>query len=342
MPTVTIEQLHHRLEQIAEKRRYYEHKATQPNRLVLHEMWRYSYLLHPYLVGAPDDRVEERFKNIIMNVSEIAPNGKLSPVPMDETNEFMQAFTHLLEEYDFRANGMAPEEIIESARQPIFKYFEHGTPIGVTLFEGYVPPKMPYLVKYGKREFLEPMFQNGKLRLANAGLYNDSGFLSSIRDDETSRNFFIPTYKERLAGETHILFQGNKIEFDDDDILLPLTFDDYYLFSLCNQIHYRMPTDFEADSAIVIHSPEIFKQKLISTFLAQLGDWVPIEGNVIYYDPYRDYKKFRMPEMAKHFAYAYQKEFRIIFRPKKRISASLEPVFLSLGSMSSYADFVHL
>ncbi|PPE59982.1 hypothetical protein F157LOC_02219 [Pectobacterium brasiliense] len=342
MPKVTTEQLRHRIERIAEARRYYEHKATQPKRLSLNEVWRHSYLSHPYLVGAPDDRVGERFKDIFMNASEISPNGKLSPVPMDETDEFMQVFTHLLEEYELRVNDIAPANIIQSARQPFLKYFEHGTPIGVTLFEGYPPPNRPYLVKYGKREFLEPMFQKGKLRLANAGHYNNAGFLSSIRDDETSRTFFIPTYKERLAGETHMSFKGNNIEFADDDIVLPLTFDDYYLFSLCDQIHYRMPTDFEADSAIVIHSPEIFKQKLISTFLAQLGDWVPMEGKVTYYDPYRDYKKFSIPEMAKHFAYSYQKEFRIAFRPQKRILTTLEPIFLSIGSMVDYADFIHL
>ncbi|MFP1892631.1 hypothetical protein ACLEEJ_12035 [Lonsdalea quercina] len=342
MQKVTVEQLRHRIEQIAEGKRYYEHKVKQPNRLALHEMWRHSYLSHPYLVGAPDDRIEERFKNIFMNVSELNPNGKLSPVPLDENDEFMQVFIHMLEEYQVRVGGMAPVDIIESARLPLMKYFEHGTPIGVTLFEGYTPPNRPYLIKYGKREFLEPMFKTGKIRLANASYYNNSGFLSSIRDDETSRTFFIPTYKERLAGETHVLVQGKKFEFADDDIVLPVTFDDYYLFSLCDEIHYRMPTDFEADSAIVIHSPEIFKQKIISTFLLQFNDWIPMEGKVTYYDPYRDYKKFTIPEMAKHFAYAYQKEFRIAFRSRKRVSMTLEPIFLSVGSMVEYADFIFL
>ena len=128
--------------------------------------------------------------------------------------------------------------------------------------------------------------------------------------------------------------------FDDDDIVLPLVFDDYFLFSLCQHVHYRMPTDFEADSAIVIRDPELFKQRLISTFLAKFPDWTPMEGNVTYYDPYRDYTKFRVPEMAKHFGYAYQKETRIVFRAPKRLSKPLEPVNLNIGSMRDYADLV--
>lgn len=55
-----------------------------------------------------------------------------------------------------------------------------------------------------------------------------------------------------------------------------------------------------------------------------------MEGKVTYYDPYRDYKKFTVPHMAKHFGYSYQKEFRIAFRPRYPVSANLEPVYLSL------------
>lgn len=342
MVKVNVDQLRHRLAKIDQRRQYFELKSEQPNRLALHEVWRHEYLASPYLIGASDDRVAERFRNIFLNVMEIGPSGKLCPVPMAETDEYMQVFTHMLEEYGARVEGMPPDDIIKSAREPILRYFEHGTPIGITLFEGYTPPTTPVLVKYGKRQFLEPMFQTGDLRLANAGLYNDAGFLDAVRDDETSRTFFIPTYKERIVGKTHIDFQGNRIEFADDDIVLPLVFDDYYLFSLCEHIHYRMPTDFDADAAIVIRAPEIFKQRLISSFLARFDDWVPMEGKVIYYDPYRDYSKFKIPEMAKHFGYAYQKEFRIAFRPRRPISTSLEPLFLSVGSMKDYADLIYL
>src|SRR5690606_31480251 len=136
-------------------------------------------------------------------------------------------------------------------------------------------------------------------------VYNNAGFLDAVRDDETSRTFFIPTYEERLSGKSSIDFQGHKLEFGDDDIVLPLTFDDYYLFSLCERIHYRMPTDFDADAAIIIRDPVIFKQRLISTFLSRYPDWIPMEGRVTYYDPYRDYAKFSVPHMAKHFGYAY-------------------------------------
>jgi hypothetical protein len=340
MGKVTIDQIRQRLEGIEQRRRHYEWKSEQPGRLSRHEVWRHAYLARPYLIGAPDDRAAERFCNIFMNVTELSKEGKISLVPMSETDEYMQVFTHMLEEYGSRIGGMPPDELIGRARAPILKYFEHGTPIGLTMFQGYEAPSTPILVKYGKRQFLEPMLRSGDLRLANAGLYNDMGFLDAIRDDETSRTFFIPTYKERIAGETHLDFQGHRIEFNDDDIVLPLVFDDYYLFSLCESIHYRMPTDFDADAAIVIRDPIRFKQQLISTFLVRFPDWVPMEGRVTYYDPYRDYSKFNVPEMAKHFGYAYQKEVRVAFRPRRKPTTPLEPLFLSIGPMTDYADMV--
>jgi hypothetical protein len=338
MIKVTVDQMRRRFERMEERRRYFEWKSEQPGRLSRHEMWRHTYLAHPYLLGCPEDRVAERFCQIFMNVMELSSQGQLTPVPFSETDEYIQVFTHLLEEYGSRCGG-PPVEVVTKARIPLAKYFETGTPIGIRLFDGYDPPVGPIIVKYGKREFLEPMFESGKLRLANAAMYNDSKLLHAVRDDETSRTFFIPTYRERLSGEDHCQFQGHRIEYNDDDIVLPLVFGDYYLFSLCEHIHYRMPTDFEADAAIVIRDPVRFKQRLISTFLAHYAGWEPLEGKVIYYDPYRDYSKFKIPEMAKHFGYAYQKEVRVVFRPRSKISTPLEPLNLSIGSMRDYADF---
>ena len=89
-------------------------------------------------------------------------------------------------------------------------------------------------------------------------------------------------------------------------------------------------------------NPVRFQQRLISAFLARFPDWVPMHGKVTYYDPYRDYTKFKVPEMAKHFGYAYQKEVRIALRPRHKPSNTLEPLFLSVGPMTDYADLVSL
>lgn len=338
MAQVSLDQLRQRFEAMAQRRKHFEWKAEQPGRLARHEVWRHAYLAKPYLIGADDDRLAQRFRDVFINVMEVEQNGKLGPVWL-ETDEFTQLFTHLLEEYGARSNGL-PADLIEAARAPLFRYFEHGAPLGFTMFQGYSTASAPVLVKYGRREFLEPMFRSGVLRLSNAKSYNNASFTDAARDDETRRTFVYPTYKERLKGQSSAVAMKHTIEFGDNDFELPLIFDDYYLFSTCDRIHHRMPTDFNADAAIVIRDPKLFIKRLVSSFLAGHSDWFTMHGKVTYYDPYRDYTKFRVPEMAKHFRYAYQKEFRVAFRPRHRIVTKLEPLFLSIGPMIEYADLL--
>ena len=345
MSKVSLGLIKSRMEVAEQRRQQFERKEKQPGRLQRHESWRHAYLSRPYLIGASDERVAERFRNIFFNVCEIGEDGRLCPVPVDKNDEFIQGFTHMLEEYGLRTGDMPPASVVQTARQPLSKYFLHGKPAGYRMFEGYQRPETPMLVKYGKREFLEPMLATGRLRLANAKSYNDLNLIDAIRDDETSRTLFVPTYLDRLEGKTHIEVQQVRIPIEDDDLEVPLVFEDYYLFSLCEHIHHRMPTDFGADAALVIRDPALFKQRLISTFLNRFSDWVVMEGAVSYYDTYQpaqDYTKFKVPEMTKHFGYAYQKEVRVAFRSRRPIKISLEPLFLSIGSMSDYADLVHL
>ncbi|MEO0410963.1 MAG: hypothetical protein AAF221_03860 [Pseudomonadota bacterium] len=341
MASITLDQLQRRLLETERRREIYEQRLAE-GKLTRGDSWRLDYLKYPYLLGAPDFRLKERFRDVFLNVMELGEDGRIRLVSLTENDAFMQMFSHILEEYQNRTGGEPPGEDIEAARSQILGYHKNGKPIGVKLFQGYEPPNTPILVKYGKREFLEPMISSGRMRIANAGMYSKPDLIGSMHDNETSREFFIPTFKERLNGQDHLAYNGDKIEFHDDDIRMPVVFGDYYVFSLCEDIHIRMPTDFDADAAIVVRDPIQFKQRLISTFLAHFPDWKPIEGNVTYYDPYRDYTKIKVPEMVKHFRYAYQKEVRIVFKPLTFQNQPLEPVFLSIGSMSDYSDLVSL
>ncbi|WP_417480266.1 hypothetical protein [Maricaulis maris] len=338
MPEVSVDQIRERLQMFEARRKHYEWKSENTEgKLRRHEMWRHEYLADPYLTGAPDERVAERFKNIFMNVMELNQEGKLGPLMAFESDDgFMRKFTHMLEAY----NGAIPTEIVQEARTPFAKYFENDGPIAKRMFDGYEKPTGPILVKYGRREFLEEMLQHGRMRIAHAKLYHNDDFLDSVKDDETSRYFFIPTYRERLKGEFGMEFQGHWIEYGNDDIAIPVVFPDYFVISLCDHIYYRMPTDFDADAALIIREPARFTQRVISQFLAQWPEWEPSAAPITYYDPYRDYSKIKAPEMCKHFGYSYQREFRIAFRSKQRIQTELEPRFISIDTMADYADLV--
>lgn len=314
--------------------------ARQNGNLKRHETWRHEYASFPYLLGAPDDRLGSRFKDVFINQTELSPDAKLGLLPIGEGDAFMSKFTHLLEEYGLRTGGHPPSEVIASARTPIFKYFEDGEPIAAKIFHGYAAPTSPFTVKYGRREYLEPMLRTGRLRICPASYYNDVSHNSAVKDDEIHRTFFIPTFRERLKGIHHVVFQRHRVEYGDDDIVLPIQAPDYFLLSLCDSIYYRMPTDFDADAVLVIRDPIRFSQRVISAFLARFSDWKPHYGPVTYYDPYRDYTKVRVHQMSKHFGYAYQREVRIVMEALRSPRHALEPQFLDIGPMRDYAELL--
>lgn len=336
---VAIEALRLRHAEMQSRRAHYEWKSENTNgRLRLHEVWRHEYLRQPYLLGTSDERLAARFRDIFVNQTELGNNGLIGLLPVDQT-DFMRKFTHLLEEYSARG-GKPPQEVIEAARGPLRRYFENGPPIAKQIFDGYRVPSNRFLVKYGRREFLAPMLERGCVRICPASYYNDDRHNAAVRDDEITRIFCFPTYEERLQGLTHVPVQTHSIPIDDDDVFVAMQMEDYYLLSLCNDVYYRMPTDFDADAALIIRDPDRFVQRIISAFLLARPGWEPLFGPVSYFDPYHDYSAWKVAEMSKHFGYAYQREYRIVFRCPKTQTMALAPEFLEIGSMQDYAELL--
>lgn len=126
--------------------------AANDGKLPRSDWWRHEYVSHPYLLGCPDDRLALRFHDAFINQTDLNREGKIGLLPIDDGNDFMRKFTHLLEEYSVRAG--LPD--LEAAKKPIADYFANGGPIAARIFANYVEPPPPYLVKYGRRQFLEP------------------------------------------------------------------------------------------------------------------------------------------------------------------------------------------
>lgn len=339
MAKVSIGELRSRFAEMQSRRAHYEWKSeNSEGRLKRHEVWRHEYLRDPYLLGATDERLAARSQDIFINQTELGSNALIGMLPVDKS-DFIRKFTHVLEEYGARG-GEAPAQVIAAARAPLLRYFENGPPIAVKIFDGYQQPQSRFLVKYGRREFLEPMLHRGRIRICPASYYSDDSHNAAVRDDEISRLFCFPTYEERLRGLREVPIQGYHIPIEDDDIIMPVVVADYHLLSLCDDIYYRMPTDFDADAALIIRDPDRFVQRVISAFLLLRPDSEPLFGPVTYYDPYRDYAAWKIPEMAKPFGYAYQREFRIAFRAKHRPSRHLAPEFLEIGPMTDFAELL--
>lgn len=311
--------------------------AQNGGKLKRSDHWRATYYRDPYFVRATDEEYFQRFCDVFHNQVYLTENGHIAPLDvLQNDSNLMRKFTSLMEEQSFRV--AITGELIQAANEPLNKYFDGDGPIGVNLFKSVDEPSRPYLVKFSKKKYVEQMLKTGTFRVSPASLYSNGSLLHAQQDLETEREFVIPTYDKILKGYDHVNVEGMKFNVTQNDPQIRVSVPDYYLLSLCRDLDRRMPTDFDADAALIIKDYKKFQRLFFDQLRDTLKGWDFKNGEVDYYDPYLDFKRYKVPEMTKHFRFHYQKEFRIVARPKQPVTTDLEPIFVEIGPMDEYAE----
>ncbi len=301
--------------------------------------WRCDYFNNPYLILEEDSVILERLSDVLSNTLDIDPKGLISMLPHDQGGgRYMRLFAELISETNWR--GILTKNATPDFFNQLDSYFENGTPIGVKMFENTPEFDSNSIIKFSKKQFIEGMYYHGKFRIAPASYYAKGSHLKAIKDLETSRYFKFKALNEYISNNGIIEFEGKKIPIPNGIFPVEFKMDDYYLFSTCNDISRRMPTDFESDAALIIKDKKLFLNKLKSALLEILPAWQFLERDVYYYDPYDDASEDKDKEFWKHFAYAYQKEHRCILRSKYQLNKPLEPIYVELGSLENIAEIV--
>ena len=180
------------------------------------------------------------------------------------------------------------------------------------------------------------MFKYGRIRISPASYYDDPSLNQAIRDDELS-----------ITIEAHP--SGVKITNQRGDTIDPIgnvkfkieSKTNYYVHCFASNYTYREYDDFEADACIVIKRPEIVIEKMIQALVEERPDFHGYAESVRYIDPLQTQKDHVDPFISKHFRYAYQHEFRLIWIPNKEIKV-LDSVFIEIGGMAEYADIIYV
>lgn len=296
------------------------------------DLWSRNYFKHPYLARATDEDFFNRLCDVFHNQVELDDQGRISMRSVLENDAWMfQRWSHLLDEHGMR--GGFTGEMIGAAKAPLAKYFENDEPHGVKLFKNLANNGRPGLVKFSQREFIESMHKHGRIRIAPASAYADGSLLHAQHDLEIQREFIIPTAEMILKGYQHANIEGHVYDISQGDVRIVDTVSNYYVYCMCREIDRRLPTDFAADAALEIHDTKQFQRRFFDALRDKLKGWEFKSGKVVYYDPYTDYKRNRVLEMTKHFKFYYQKEFRLLARPKRVIAHDLEPFFIEIGSL---------
>lgn len=202
----------------------------------------------------------------------------------------------------------------------------------------------PILVKYGKREFLEPMLSSGQIRIAPASFYNDPSLNPATKDDELTLWFD----HDHSTTQIKVLDSNTgktKLTFSREDVLgLQLgtrSTTNYYVFCVAYSLSPRLFLDFSSDACLIIRKPGEFCEKLRRAVAESIPDFECIAGTVDYHDPV-----LRSPDkvhvfFAKHMRYAYQKEMRMVWVPPNN-RKELEPLSFEIGGLNDFCELIEL
>ena len=325
-----------------------------------HDAWVREYGANPYCRHEPREALHQRYQDIWVNTLVLKPSGRMG-LTTDQNWYRMQQ--HVLTEMLLRGEPLTP-----SNRHP-------RVPEAQPFFDGDLCRKAArvvsargtdhdVLVKYGKREHMEALFKEGHLYLNSATSYNGSFHNQAVRDDELAIAFKGGYMREtdpmqfydsghpppESVADSGVGFRSihdlPQLRGDQCASMTIRMETDYWMFCMADLLDQRLFADFEADCCLIIRRRP-FVERVLHAATFQLPNVDRYLGRVQYVDPLgawpADIRVTRsMPiHMTKVFRYAYQREVRFAFLPR-RFQGRLKPRSLQIKPVFDIAEFVPL
>jgi hypothetical protein len=275
-----------------------------------HEFQRQAYAKDRYMRGLSEEELDLRFADIVTNITILTPEGQIG-VPGHGGLRWWEIFTHVLEELAMRGRGMPHAATLgDRLGGPSPGVVKLGAKLRADYPDGV--PKSFKLFKYGKREHLEELFENGALLLKPASKYKDSTLNVAIADDEL--------HFETIDGHRRTRYALDR---------------NFYCFCSAWIHSDRLVNDFSATAVLVVHDPETFFTRLAEALKRRNYD-IHI-NRVTYVDPLLVGKESLdgFP-FVKHMRFAYQCEHRLIAAPP-RPTFDLDEVILRMTPVKDIA-----
>lgn len=312
-----------------------------------HQFLREQYRANRYLEHLSDDDLKQRSKDIFVNLLILTEDGKIGHIqPNDEGKKWMSLWTHVLEEFEIRFGPFPSgfeDGFMREAKERIPQYNWPHLNKAVNKFNELKLVHGNYLIKYGKYKYLSNTFEHGLIRISPASFYNDPSLNHAIRDSELE--FVLHMHPSALKMRAHDRKTGKSKDILPEDLISNVTYSlttfDYYVFCLSSVYDFRLFGDFNSDACLIIKDSKSFLNRLKVKAKDKLPNWECFSGLVSYIDPIKSNPNQVENNMffSKHFRYAYQKEYRIVWISLD-IKNSLKHIFLELGSLMKFTELI--
>ena len=297
------------------------------------QKWRETYRQNRYLGNLSPTNLEIRLEEILLNLLDFSSKGEPFFDQTLKMQGLVERYIHINEEFNLRG---IQELSIENPAKYLNKYPNVGNAV-----EAWGNMKLPtgqYLVKFGKKEHLCNVIDNGNIRINAASFYNNSYLNMAVQDDELSQTIMLPRgtiIKKRKSEGEYEEIKGVK------SLLVTNKYKtDFYVYCMGTTYQHRLFDDFEANACILIYDVPIFLNKFLRPIKKAYPDWQLKSGNIKYYDPFFPKPPFDIP-VNKHFRYWYQSEYRIAFKPKNSVF-NLKHIDIEIGSLKDCAELILL
>jgi hypothetical protein len=302
-----------------------------------HEWWREQYHQDAYLEILDSAALGQRTTDVIDNQFLINDESKVAFHPVGPEGEYwMIAWTHLLEEWNSRGGiplGLAP---------PIVPKLDwRGLSDAARSFNESRKLHPNVLVRYGEARFMRALFERGEVLVKPASKYDDASLNPAIRDDELSLDIYVRSPLFGLAHDRHGSALRPAAPIFGRIIRTLRAPTNYYVYCMAAERRTRLFADFGYDAAVIIHRPKVFIRRLGAAISEHLGGWNWFATPIEYIDPLRPSANELDIVRCKHFRYAYQREYRLVWLPPQPQS-QLSQFSLSIGSLADCASLLEL
>lgn len=268
--------------------------------------------------------------------------GKIAALPIpDDQSQMAQhtcRFTHVLAELELRGESYKDERLRELLYVP--NPTDPMVRKAINAVSQRALPRQRYLVRYGNEKWMRLLHENGRIRIRGASFYDDPSLNRARRDKEKEIAAFVhPSDAHRFmmpdGSDAHVPFHG---AFE-----VALTANtDFFVYCMALACDYRLFQDFDsANSCVLIREVEQFECRLRDAVSGRLPGWKSVATDVRYFDPFFTRPHQLNPYECKHFRYAYQKEYRMIWIPPSgQEEDKLEYLDLEIGPLTDISELI--
>ena len=281
-------------------------------------------------------------------------DGKIALGPAVEDVSKMERFTHVLEEFVIRGVDHRQPGVLEALQAP--KPNSPKVRRALQALAGRSWPN-PVLVKFGERKHMASLFLEGKGRISLARTYKDPSLGRARADDESQITVYVhPADAHRLMAIEHDPSGGSRGVSVDVPYLGSVKVglranSDFYVYCMAESCDVRMFDDFttptsDVDTCVVVTRPSEFKARLLEAIAAGAPGWSPLDGPVVYVDPFFSRVHQLAPQLCKHFRFEYQREYRLLWLSPEPDDAGRpappDHVYFDLGPLTNCAKLIWL